>query len=150
GLHAFWLWGGLAATVALQLLNPLRGLALALGAVDAASVGGGLASLGKDASAFSRLKAGLNDIGAGLSAIPGRIGLFSKSASGAEAATSGLAKGAEGAAASVGGLGAALTGPIGLLVAAVVALAGAAVYLGMLPDQTRKWTTELGQAVNQA
>src|SRR6185437_12723515 len=37
-----------------------------------------------------------------------------------------------------------------LLVAAVVALAGAAVYLGMLPDQTRKWTTALGQAVDQA
>lgn len=80
GLHAFWLWGGLLATVAMQLLNPLRSLALALGAVDAASVEGGLASLTKDASAWQRLKAGLTDIGAGFGALPARLGLVSKAA----------------------------------------------------------------------
>lgn len=164
GLHAFWLWGGLLATVVLQLLNPLRSLALALGAVSAAEVAGGLGSLGDKASAFEKLKAGLTDIGAGLGAIPARFGLFSKSAG--EAATAardvGVATEAAGVAATdtaaAGGglaamfsrLGPALSNPIGLIGVLAVALAGTYTYLALLPDPTQKWVNSLNQALSKA
>jgi hypothetical protein len=161
GLHAFWLWGGLLATVVMQMLNPLRSLALALGAVDAAGVEGGLASLTKDASAFEKLKAGLTDIGAGLGAIPARFGLFTKSAGEAATAAEDVgaatedAGAAAGEAAVAGGglasvfarLGPALSNPVGLLGALAVGLAGAYTYLALLPDPTQKWINSLNQAL---
>lgn len=160
GLHAFWLWGGLLSTVVLQLLNPLRSLALALGAVDAAEVSGGLASLGKDASAFERLKAGFNDIAAGLAAIPGRFGLFSSTAKEAAASAGELTVATEdaGAAASTaaadgGGLAAVFArlagsgGAVTVVAAIAVALAGVYTYLALLPDPTQKWINSLNQAL---
>lgn len=164
GLHAFWLWGGLVATVALQMLSPLRSLALALGAVEAASVAGGLSSTGKDASAFERLKAGLTDIGAGLGAIPARFSLFSRSAGEAATAAGDVAVATEGAgvaatdAAAAGGglaavfsrLGPALANPIGLIAVLAVALAGTYTYLALLPDPTQKWINSLNQALSKA
>ena len=161
GLHAFWLWGGLLATVVMQMLNPLRSLALALGAVDAAGVEGGLASLTKDASAFEKLKAGFTDISAGLAAIPARFGLFSKSADEAATAAEDVgaatedAGAAAGEAAVAGGglasvfarLGPALSNPVGLLGVLAVALAGTYTYLAMLPDPTQKWINSLNQAL---
>lgn len=164
GLHAFWLWGGLLATVVMQMLNPLRSLALALGAVNAAEVEGGLASLTENASAFEKLKAGLNDIGTGLGAIPARFGLFSKSAEEATAAAEGTAVATEdvgaaaGATAAEGGglvamlgrLAPALASPVGIAGALAVALTGVYVYLGMMPDATQKWINSLNQALAKA
>jgi hypothetical protein len=72
-LHGLYLWGGLAATVVMKLLDPLRSLALALGAVKAESVAGGLAGLDADSSAWTRLKAGLADINAGFSGLVTRL-----------------------------------------------------------------------------
>ena len=160
-LHAFWLWGGLAATVVMQLLSPLRALALALGAVNAAEVAGGLAGVGKDASAFERLKAGLTDIGAGLGALPGRLNIFSKAARDASVATEGVAAGelameggAAGAAAGTdalaGGLGSLLGIPvIGWLVALAAALVGVGVYLGLRTNQTQAWIQSMDTALGK-
>ena len=156
GLHALYLWGGLATTIVLQLLNPLRALAVALGGISADTALGGLA---KDSSAWQRLSAGLQDIGAGFAAIPGRIGLFSKATGEADvAASSAAASIAEEAAAmsgtgvaadaAAGGLGTLLGIPVvGWLAALAAALVGVSVYLGMMPDQTQKWITSLDSAL---
>lgn len=164
GLHAFWLWGGLLATVVLQLLNPLRALALALGAVDAASVAGGLSSLTKDASAWQKLSAGLTDIAAGFGALPARLNIFSRAAKDttvaagdAAVATEGLGTAAAdtavaggGLAAMLGRLGPALSNPYVLIGAVAAALAGVATYLALMPDATQKWINSLNQALTKA
>jgi phage-related protein len=62
-LHAVYLWGGLAATAIASLLDPLRAAALAMGGLDVAS--SKLANVGEDATGFQKLKATLQDIGAG-------------------------------------------------------------------------------------
>ncbi len=72
-LHGLWLWGGLASTVLLKLVDPIRSVALSLGALDVAS--SNLGSLGKDASPFQKLGAAVQDIGAGFMNIPHRLGL---------------------------------------------------------------------------
>jgi predicted nucleic acid-binding Zn-ribbon protein len=71
GLHALYLWGGLASTALLSLLDPLRAVAIAVGGLDVAE--SALGRLPADASALDKLKATVADIGAGFGALPGRI-----------------------------------------------------------------------------
>jgi hypothetical protein len=127
GLHAFWLWGGLAATVVLQLLTPLRSLALALGAVDAASVTGGLASVEKDAPALTRLRAGLTDIAAGFAAMPAAVAGFRI---------------------SIASLGAFLVNPITLITAAAAAIGFFTYEIVTANDETAKWIQTLNQQLS--
>ena len=71
GLHAVYLWGGLAVTGVVALLDPLRSLALAVGGVDAANTA--MAGLSANASGLDRLKAVLSDVGTGFGGLGGRI-----------------------------------------------------------------------------
>ena len=71
GLHAVYLWGGLAVTGIVALLDPLRCLALAAGGVDAASTA--MAGLSANASGLDRLKAVITDVGTGFGGLRGRI-----------------------------------------------------------------------------
>lgn len=161
GLHAVYLWGGLASTIVLQLLGPLRSLALALGGVAAEETA--LGGLAQDAPALQRLKAGLQDIAAGFGAIPARISGTGKAAEEATVAVDdmgnavgGVAADAEEAAAKSGGFGAALSGllpllgnvwvDLGLLAAALI---GVSIWLGTMPDQTQKWIESLDSALSK-
>lgn len=159
GLHALWLWGGLATTIVLQLLSPLRALALALGGVAAAESAGGLASLGKDASAWARLKAGLTDIVNGFAALPARVGLASKASREAGAAAGSAAAAIDeeaaamsGAAAGSGELAAASSTLLGIpivgwILAAVAALGIYAFKVFTANDNTQKWILSLDKTL---
>jgi cell wall-associated NlpC family hydrolase len=149
GLHGLYLWGGLLATGIVALLSPLRGLALALGGVAAAESAGGLASLGKDSSAWERLKSVITDIGNGFGALPARIGLVAKAEQDAGAA-------AEGAAAQTGGLSGVLAkmgGTAGLATGGLIALAAAAAAFAVLAltakDNAQKWINSINSGLGQ-
>jgi SLT domain-containing protein len=73
-LHSFWLWGGLAASIAASILTPLGRLASTMLGVSAAASNFG--RLGSDATGFQRLSAVVKDIGAGLSTAATGIGLW--------------------------------------------------------------------------
>lgn len=156
-LHAIYLWGGLAVTAVIALLDPLRALALALGAVDAASVEGGLAGLGKDASAGSRLKGVFADISAGLGSLGARFGLVGGAAKAAgadmalvgdEAAlmsgeTAAAATGTAAFSVAVRGLSASLLGllanPVTAILAVVAALTFVTIEVLRAKDATLLW-----------
>ena len=70
-IHGLWLWGGLLTTMFLGLLNPIRDVALAMGGLSAAS--SNFANLGANASGFEKLKAVVQDVGAGFASLPGKI-----------------------------------------------------------------------------
>jgi Phage tail lysozyme len=155
GLHAFWLWGGLAATIVLQMLNPLRALALALGGVAAVDVAG-------DASGFTRLKAGLTDVVNGFAALPGRITAYAEKlgilvpAEDAVAVGAGeAAVGAEAATAATfswaGAMGVltAVLPPL-LILAAAVAVGVFAVKVITAKDSTQRWIDTLNQGLGSA
>lgn len=161
GLHAIYLWGGLAASVVVSLLDPLRALALALGGVEVAT--STLAVLPASASGLTKLKAAITDILAGFGAIPGRLGLFKAASSGVAdaagpaaaaigeeaAAMSGAGVAAGGAAAGIAGLGLAgtlATGGLLLLVAAVAFFTYKALTA---KDAAQKWIDTLGKGLGQ-
>ena len=60
GIHAFLLWGGLLADLAVKMVSPLYSLTLALGGV--AKGAGALANVDKDAGGFTRLGAMFTDL----------------------------------------------------------------------------------------
>jgi hypothetical protein len=70
-LHAFWLWGGLLATVLANLLGPIRAVSVALAGMSVEETA--LGSLGKDATGVQRFMAILTDLGAVFTGIPGKL-----------------------------------------------------------------------------
>ena len=162
GLHGLYLWGGLLATGLLSLISPLRAVAVGLGGLGDATA---LAGLDKSASALSRLKAAIADVGAGFAAIPGRItgaGNAAKAA-GADMALAGdeaaLMSGEEvaataattGLAAAFRGLGAAmmtlLANPLTWLVVAAAAIGVISYKIFTANDNTQKWITGMDEAL---
>lgn len=131
GLHAFWLWGGLLATVLVNLLGPLRAFMILITGLKAESLFGALPA---DASKFARLGAVFGDIGQAAAKMAGFIGLggIATKLFGAEAAT--------------------LLGiPVaGWAIGAALALAGVGYWLANLPDRTQKWIASLNKAVDAA
>ncbi len=74
-VHAFLLWGGLVADVAVKAVSPLYSLALAIGGVNRAT--GALATVDEGAGGFTRLGAMGADLSAVFTNLTMRIGLFS-------------------------------------------------------------------------
>lgn len=72
GLHAVYLWGGLATTILLKLATPFANLASAAGGIS--KTGRAVGQLTAESGPMERLGAIAGDLGNGLANIPGRIG----------------------------------------------------------------------------
>lgn len=158
-LHGFIVWGGLATTVLLKVLDPIRAVSVALGGLKDASE---VANLEKDATGWQKLRATLSDIANGFGALPGRLGLVKSAGKDAEAGLEDAAKGAADAGAAAANSGFKFTAirtaltwiasnpataAIGALVAAFVILG---LVLGRTKDATDQWIDSMNKAVATA